>query len=111
MDNQEAAWNEGDLEGFMDAYWKSDSLCFLSKNGKSCGWETVYNNYVKAYPDKEAMGKLEFEIDEMRTIGRLRYFVIGKWTLLRSKDTLGGYFSLVWMKQDGEWVIVFDHTS
>ena len=31
MDVQEAAWNAGDLEGFMAAYWQSDSLLFVGR--------------------------------------------------------------------------------
>jgi len=32
MDAQQIAWNNGDLEGFMQGYWKSDKLRFISKN-------------------------------------------------------------------------------
>ena len=30
---QQDAWNAGDIEGFMEYYWKSDSLCFMTKDG------------------------------------------------------------------------------
>jgi len=37
MDKQMAAWNRGDLEGFMQGYWKSDSLMFVSPSRHTAG--------------------------------------------------------------------------
>ena len=33
MDAQQIAWPKHDLEGFMQGYWKSDSLKFYGSNG------------------------------------------------------------------------------
>ena len=33
MAAQMDAWNQGDLEGFMEGYWRSDSLLFVGKSG------------------------------------------------------------------------------
>src|SRR6478672_2619937 len=59
---QTEAWNRGDLEGFMQTYWKSDSLLFIGKNGLKWGWQETLRNYQKSYPDTTAMGKLSFNI-------------------------------------------------
>ena len=40
---QTQAWNRGDVEGFMQTYWKSDSLLFIGKNGVSRGWTSALN--------------------------------------------------------------------
>lgn len=111
MDNQEQCWSRGDLDGFMSGYWKSDSLRFMGKRGITKGWQTTLDNYKKSYPDKATKGKLQFDIVSFEPLDANGMFVVGKWTLLREKDTLGGYYSLIWRKIDGEWKVVFDHTS
>ena len=59
---QQIAWNKGDLDSFMQYYWKSDSLLFLGKSGPTHGWQNTLNNYKKGYPDKATMGSLDFKI-------------------------------------------------
>ena len=111
MDNQAMCWSIGDLDGYMNGYWKSDSLRFMGKRGITKGWQTTLDNYKKSYPDKAAMGKLVFEVVSYEPLSPTQMFVTGKWTLLREKDTLGGYYSLIWRKINGEWKVVFDHSS
>lgn len=111
MANQERCWSRGDLDGYMDGYWKSDSLRFIGKRGVTKGWQTTFDNYKKSYPDKANMGKLRFDLISFEPLGKNQMFVVGKWTLLREKDTLGGYYLLIWRKIDGQWKIVCDHTS
>ncbi|MGZ3862822.1 MAG: YybH family protein [Bacteroidia bacterium] len=111
MKMQEEAWNEGNAEKFMQGYWNSDSLTFVGKNGVTFGWKQTLANYKKNYPDKETMGKLVFTIIKKEKLGDENFLVIGKWHLTRSKDEVGGHFSLIWKKINGKWVIISDHTS
>ncbi len=111
MNAQEIAWNNGDLEGFMAAYQKSDSLVFIGKSGLKYGWQTTLENYQKGYPDAEAMGRLKFENIEMQSLGDRSAFVVGRWTLYRTADTLSGHYSLVWQYLNDRWVITADHSS
>lgn len=111
LHNQEKAWNNGDLEAFMKGYWKSDSLIFVGKSGITYGWQKTLDNYKKGYPDTAAMGKLHFDILEMKPVSDNAYFIIGKWQLIRSIGNIGGYFSLLFKKINGEWLIICDHTS
>ncbi|MGB0390045.1 MAG: YybH family protein [Salibacteraceae bacterium] len=104
-------WNKGDLDGFMGYYWKNDSLCFLGKNGMNCGWENIYSNYKKSYSSKEQMGHLEFEILKSEPLTNQSHFLVGSWKVMRVTDTIGGSFNLIWKEINGEWKIVFDHTS
>lgn len=110
MNEQETAWNNGDIEGFMNGYWKSDSLMFIGKNGIKYGWQTTLDNYKNSYPDKETMGKLNFEILKL-DVQESSAYMLGKWKLLRIKDEIGGYFTLYWKKINGKWLITIDHTS
>jgi ketosteroid isomerase-like protein len=109
--NQQKAWNEGNIEVFMEDYWHSEDLKFIGKNGITKGWQATLERYKKSYPDKEAMGILTFDIIEIKIIGGKNAFVIGKWHLKRSQDELGGHFTLLWEKMKGKWVIVADHSS
>jgi len=110
MKKQEVAWNNGDIEGFMKYYWKDDSLKFIGKSGITYGWQKTLDNYKKNYPDKVAMGILTFEINTKEELSKTSVFIIGKWSLKR-ENSVGGYFTLLWKKIKGEWVIVADHTS
>jgi ketosteroid isomerase-like protein len=111
LQKQEVAWNQGDLQSYMHAYWKSDSVMVIGKSGITYGWEKTLKNYKKGYPDKQAMGKLNFILLEMKPISATFYFVVGKWHLQREVGDLGGVFTLLFKKINGEWLIVADHSS
>lgn len=110
LDQQVVAWNKADVDGFMAGYWKSDSLRFIGKNGIKYGWTETRDNYKKSYPDQKTMGVLKFGIDRMERLGPDAVFVVGSWNLDREKP-VGGWFTLLFRKKDGRWVIVLDHTS
>ncbi len=111
MNKQIEAWNKGDIDGFMQTYWKSDSLMFVS-SPPTYGWQSTLERYKKAYPDTATMGKLSFDLIKLKQISPEYYFVIGGWHLKRTQQKdIGGYFTLLFKKINGEWVIVVDHTS
>lgn len=111
MDAQTKAWNQGNLEGFMETYWKSDSLLFIGKKGPTYGWKATLENYKKGYPDTAAMGKLSFHLLELKKLAGDVYFVVGKWMLARTAGDLSGHFTIVLRKIKGEWKIIADHSS
>jgi ketosteroid isomerase-like protein len=111
MNEQLIAWNAGDIDRFMETYWHNDSLMFIGKNGPTYGWEKTKANYKKGYPDTAAMGKLNFEIINMKRLSVMYYSVVGKWHLKRSIGDVGGAFTLLFKKIKKKWVIVQDHSS
>lgn len=111
MADQETAWNAGNLEGFMDGYWRSDSLKFIGSRGLTYGWQATLDNYKKGYPDQETMGKLTFTIISMEELSPKSAYVIGKWALAREKGDVSGHFTLLWKKIENKWMIVADHSS
>ena len=74
MNEQLAAWNAGDVDRFMLTYWQSDSLKFIGKSGVTYGWQKTLENYKKNYPDTAAMGKLDFNIVEVKR--RVDFFIV-----------------------------------
>ena len=111
MAEQLNAWNAGDIDRFMETYWYNDSLMFIGKTGPTYGWEKTKANYKKGYPDTAAMGKLDFEIINMKRLSVMYYSVVGKWHLKRSIGDVGGAFTLLFKKIKKKWVIIQDHSS
>ena len=111
MSEQQKAWNNGSIEGYMQGYHKSDSLRFASGGNVTYGWQTTLNRYSKGYPDKSTMGKLTFSEIDIEMISETAAIVFGKWELEREKDHPWGLFTLVFRLTDDGWKIVHDHTS
>jgi hypothetical protein len=111
LDFQIQEWNKGNIPAFMESYWKSDSLMFIGKSGVTYGWQKTLDNYKKNYPDKVAMGKLNFELLQVKRLSSKHFFVVGKWYLTRSIGDVGGIFSLLLSKVGNRWVIIADHTG
>lgn len=108
---QEIAWNTGSLEDFMKGYWKSEDLKFIGKSGLKKGWQRTLNNYKQSYPDRDAMGVLKFDLIDMEVLDAEHAFVLGEWHLQLKDEEVGGHYSLLWRKINGEWLIVTDHSS
>jgi ketosteroid isomerase-like protein len=111
LQEQTKSWNKCDIEGFMQTYWKSDSLMFIGKSGVKWGWKTTLENYKKGYPDTAAMGQLSFNILQVKKLSPEYYYVVGKWMLKRTIGDLSGHYDLLLRKIKGKWVIVADHSS
>jgi uncharacterized protein (TIGR02246 family) len=111
LQTQVEAWNRGDLEAFMQTYWKSDSLMFIGKNGIKWGWNETLANYKKGYPDTAAMGKLSFNIIQVKRLSVMYCYVVGKWMLTISIGDISGHYDLLLRKIKGRWVIISDHSS
>ncbi len=112
LDQQATCWSNTDLDCFMQYYWASDSLRFISKNGVTYGWQNLMNRYKLTYNGAEAMGKLKFTIIHLDLWTDELAGVTGKFYLTRpEKGDLSGYFNLIFKKINGKWFIIMDHTS
>lgn len=111
LEQQQIAWNRGDVKEFLQGYWHSPELTFSGSGGITRGWDEVLARYRKNYSNAAAMGKLDFSDLEFQFLGDDAALVLGKWHLAREKDELGGVFTLVWRKFPDGWRIIHDHTS
>lgn len=107
---QAEAWNRGDVEGYMDGYWRSPSLTFSSRGNVTRGFDATLQRYRSAYPDKAAMGQLTFSDLEITSLCTHVALVLGRWKLEGEKPASGA-FSLTMQLIDSQWLIVHDHTS
>jgi uncharacterized protein (TIGR02246 family) len=111
LDAQMTAWNQGDINAFMDGYWKSDSTAFVDSSGILRGWQAVLDRYHKSYPNRQAMGTLTFSHLEITVLSPAAALVMGHWQLERELGKPGGVFTLVFRKFPEGWRIINDHTS
>lgn len=111
IEQQRLDWNRGNIAGFMNVYWQSDSLMFIGKSGVTYGWKNTLENYKRSYPDTAAMGKLDFNILQVKKISGTCFYIVGKWHLTRSIGNVEGHFDLLFRKIKNKWVIVSDHSS
>ena len=111
LDAQAAAWNRGDIEGYMDGYDRSPDTVFVSGDRVNRGWQTVLDRYKKTYDSREKMGALTFSDLEITILSKDAALVLGRWHLQRSKDEPHGRFTLLFRKTKTGWKIVHDHTS
>ena len=109
---QLTAWNQGNMQGFMEGYWKSDALQFITSKGITYGYNQVLNNYLKSYPNKEKMGVLSFEQLNVRFLDSLEQVaqVTGTWDVAHGNDHHSGTFSLIVSFFGTEPKIIIDHT-
>jgi ketosteroid isomerase-like protein len=111
MDAQAAAWNRGDVEGFMRGYWNSPDLVFVSGANVTRGWKPTLERYQKNYDSKEKMGALKFSDVEITVLSKDSAVVLGSWSLARANDNPHGKFTLIFRRFKEGWRIVHDHTS
>lgn len=108
MSDQQEAWNNYDLEGFMQGYWKSEELKFYGSNGVTYGWNNTLERYKKAYPSRDYSGTLKFVINDISKISKDAYYVMGEYHLERSVGNADGIFMIIFKKIKGEWKIISD---
>lgn len=111
LEEQQAAWNRGDLEGFMNGYAREDSTAFVSGDDVTRGWGTVLERYRRAYATREKMGALEFSELEIKPLSPFYILASGRWSLKNAENDPRGRFTLLFRRTAGGWRIVHDHTS
>ncbi len=111
LTNQAAAWNRGDIDGFMQGYAPIAGLRFASGDAVTYGWDQTLARYKQRYPDKTAMGTLAFTELIVTELAPDAALVFGRWRLTREKDAPHGLFTLTLKKTAAGWRIIQDHTS
>ena len=111
LDAQAAAWNRGDVEGYMDGYDRSPKTEFVGADSITRGWQQVLDRYKKNYDSREQMGVLTFSDLEINVLSKDAALVLGRWRLKRANDEPHGTFTLLFKKTKAGWRIIHDHSS
>jgi ketosteroid isomerase-like protein len=111
---QQAAWNRGDIPAFLEGYWNSPELTFSGADGIVRGYAGLLQRYRKSYPDRAAMGELDFSELEIRTLAPDAALVLGHWHLNRAAGDAGGvlrWFFVGSLQDGGSFTITRVHKS
>ncbi|MGH1345498.1 MAG: YybH family protein [Nannocystales bacterium] len=112
MDAQQAAWNAGDIDAFMQGYHQQSDVVFTSGGKIRKGWQATLTAYRERYVEGDAkMGALAFSDLEIQELGPGAAVVLGRWELSETPQAGHGVFSLVFTKAQGQWAILHDHSS
>lgn len=111
LEAQRLAWNDGDLEAFVEGYWASPDVVFASKDGVRLGAEDLLARYRERYPDRVAMGELRFDPPRLSDLGDDHVLAEGAWALRRDDGPRSGRYVLVLRRIDDAWRIVLDYTT
>ncbi|MCB0575872.1 MAG: serine hydrolase [Saprospiraceae bacterium] len=110
--SQEACWNKRDIDCYMQAYWPSDSIRTVSRDGVTRGFSNIRANYLKYFPP-EKMGALHFDNMTLTRLSDNYYYVTGRFNLHYEErsESVHGWFSVLMQKINGQWWMVSDHSG
>jgi len=108
---QQKAWNEGNINKFMEGYLKSDKIVFTGSSGSIYGWKETKKRYLNKYSNRTLMGNLKFKIINFQKLSKDIIQMQGSFYLKRKINDSKGFFSLIWKKENEKWYIISDHTS
>ncbi len=112
LETQRAAWNRGDIEGFLSGYEQSEELVFTSGANIRRGFAETRTKFRAKYgDDPSTMGTLDFDLIDVRGVGADGAVVLGHWELTETPQVGEGIFSVILERQGGTWRIIHDHTS
>ncbi|HEX8072152.1 MAG TPA: nuclear transport factor 2 family protein [Pyrinomonadaceae bacterium] len=111
IEAQQAAWNRGDVEGYMDGYERAETTTFVSGDTITRGWQTVLERYKRAYDTRAKMGTLAFSDLDIKPLSPFYALANGRWQLTRERDAPHGRFTLLFRRASAGWRIVQDTTT
>ena len=113
LDAQVAAWNRGDLEGYMAGYAQSPELTFYSGGTVTLGWQPTLDRYRRRYQQEgRVMGKLSFGEVHIEPLGEAAALARGRWHLaLPDGKQSQGLFTVLLKKGPSGFRVVHDHSS
>jgi uncharacterized protein (TIGR02246 family) len=112
LDSSAAAWNRGDLEGFLATYLPRPTTTYIGSSGLVVGFEGIRDRYAPLFQGESRRDSLAFRDLQVRPLGDSTALAIGRYALHRADSlTSTGIFTLVLRHADGDWMIVHDHSS
>jgi uncharacterized protein (TIGR02246 family) len=106
-----AAWNRGDIDGYLAGYWHSDKVRWVSEGTVRYGFEAIATAYKSRFDTPDKMGTLEVANLEIQNLSGRDALVFGTWTQTIGAARRHGVFTVHTKKIDGRWLIVSDHSS
>jgi uncharacterized protein (TIGR02246 family) len=109
-----AAWNRGDLDGFMRPYLTGSGATFMGDDVVR-GYDAIRDFYRGSWFRGGAPTvNLAYRDIEVRPLGPNYALVLGKWFVsdkTTGQETRHGTFSLTWVRTREGWRILHDHSG
>lgn len=106
-----AAWNRGDLAGYLDSYWKSEKIRWVSGGTVLYGFEAIAAGYRRRFAPPRPMGTLTISGLEIDLVSETDAVVFGHWALAMADQAPHGVFTVHARRIAGEWLFISDHAS
>ena len=111
MNDEQTAWNKGDIDAYVNLYAPGDSTRMIYSSGVTRGKDSILAFYKKYWP-KEKMGQLTLQHDSIEKISNEYYYVSGFFTVnYPSGKAVKGRFSGLVKKIKGKWYLYTDHSG
>lgn len=106
------AWNQGDLDGFMNDYLQSDNTTYIGGPGFVKGYDSIYARYEPWFAPGAQRDSLRFEEIRVRRLAAVEAIATARYVLHRGDTvTASGPFTLVLRHTSRGWKIIHDHSS
>ena len=113
MSQSAAAWNRGDLDGFLAVYKDDQHTAFMAPQ-ITYGLSDIKARYARTYfKDGKPKGQLTYDDLKFRTLGDDHVLMTGRWHLAEPETgkKSDGYYTLIWERTSAGWRIIHDHSS
>jgi uncharacterized protein (TIGR02246 family) len=106
-------WNAHDVDGYLEAYWKSPQLLVVVDSEQYNGWQQLHDSYAKAYPDRSSMGYFNPARIQIKLLKPDLALVLSWWSISfpNSKQRVVGNTTMNLQKFSDAWKIVAAHSS
>lgn len=112
LEEQDAAWNRGDLDGFVKPYDETAELVYIGSSGPIRSAQVMKERYEARYKTRQSdFGKLTFSELQVEELAPGLARAWGKWTVEQNGKTQSGWFTLIMKKKPEGWRIIHDHSS
>jgi ketosteroid isomerase-like protein len=106
-------WNAHDVDGYLEAYWKSPQLLVVVDSEQYNGWQQLHDSYVKGYPDRNSMGYFSPARIQIKLLKPDLALALSWWSISfsNSKQRVVGNTTMNLQKFSDAWKIVAAHSS
>jgi uncharacterized protein (TIGR02246 family) len=114
MHESAAAWNRGDLDGFLATYARDANTAFMGSTAVTLGLDSIRARYVRTYfSTGRPRDQLGFDELVTRMLGDDHALMRGRCILTNPADNKKTYcrYTLIWERRPEGWRIIHDHSS
>jgi len=109
---QAEAWSRGDLDGYLDYFWRDPRLYYGSVNTVVRGWEALRESYASRYGEGAQLGQLRFSEVNIEILSADTAMVTGRFHVTEAKLPASGSWLIVLRKFPGPgWRVVADQLA